>query len=257
MQEKEAALILSQNIKIGARTMALLRKAEKLEKIIYWSKEKLEKLGLERELARHIVESKYIYKIDKISSGLKKHLISFLYIGDKDYPQGLKETFDAPAILYYKGNIKALKRPMIALVGSRKSTKYGVEATLKIVKELASAPVCIVSGLALGIDSVAHKSALSNNLPTVAVLGNGLDKIYPPNHYNLAREIVEQNGLLVSEFPINTPTYPAHFPLRNRIIAGLSEGILIIEAVSSSGSLITAKAALAYDREIFSLPHSI
>lgn len=257
MTEKEAALVLSQNIKIGARTIALLRSIAKLDKVINWSYDKLEKIGLGTEMAQLIVKSKSKYNLDRINADLKKHSLSFLYIGDKQYPAELKETPDAPSILYYKGDLNAFSSPMIALVGSRKSTKYGIEATQKIVKELAAAPVSVVSGLALGIDSVAHRSSLLNNIPTIAVLGNGLDKVYPPSHYNLAMEIVKTGGLIISEFPVNTPTYPAHFPMRNRIIAGLSQGVVIIEAVSSSGSLITAKAALAYDREIFAVPHSI
>lgn len=257
MTEKEAALVLSQNIKIGARAIALLRSIDKLDKVIDWSHDKLEKIGLESKIAQLIVQSKSIYTLAKINADLKAHALSFLYIGDKQYPRVLKETPDAPAILYYRGDLKAFSFPMIALVGSRKSTKYGVEVTQKIVKELAAAQICVVSGLALGIDSVAHRSSLSNNIPTIAVLGNGLDKVYPPSHYNLAGEIIKSGGLVISEFPINTPTYPAHFPMRNRIIAGLSLGVVIIEAVSSSGSLITAKAALAYDREIFAVPHSI
>lgn len=257
MTEKEAALVLSQNIKIGARTIALLGSIDKLNKVIDWSGAKLEKIGLGAETAQLIVESKSVYALTKINADLKKHSLSFLYIRDKQYPAALKETPDAPAILYYRGDLKAFSFPMIALVGSRKSTKYGVEVTQKIVKELAAAQISVVSGLALGIDSVAHRSSLSSNIPTIAVLGNGLDKVYPPSHYNLAEEIVKRDGLVISEFPVNTPTYPAHFPMRNRIIAGLSQGVVIIEAVSSSGSLITAKAALAYDREIFAVPHSI
>ena len=257
MEDKEAALILSQDITIGARTIAKMRSLGGLGQIINWSQNKIEKIGIKSDIAKLIVESKYIYKTEKIINDLKKYSVSYLYIEDKEYPINLKETYDPPAILYYKGDIKAFLRPMIAIVGSRKSTKYGIEATEKIVKELAIVPVCIVSGLALGIDSIAHKAALSNKITTIAVLGNGLDTIYPPSHYNLAREIIANNGLIISEFPINTPTYPAHFPMRNRIIAGLSRGVVIIEAISSSGSLITAKAGLAYDREIFALPHSI
>lgn len=173
------------------------------------------------------------------------------------YPPLLKETHGAPPVLFVQGNVKLLARPQIAIVGSRNPTPIGCENAMKFAHHFSNVGFTVTSGLALGIDGAAHKGALLGVGNTIAVLGNGLDIIYPAIHRALAHEISNNGGALVSEFPIGTPPLHAHFPRRNRIISGLSVGILVVEATLNSGSLITAKAALDQGREVFAIPGSI
>ena len=176
---------------------------------------------------------------------------------DALYPRLLKETHGTPPVLFVQGNLKLLARPQIAIVGSRNPTPIGSENAMKFAHHFSSIGFTVTSGLAIGVDGAAHKGALLGVGNTIAVLGNGLDTIYPAAHHTLAREIVEKGGALVSEFPIGTPPLPSHFPRRNRVISGLSVGVLVIEATLNSGSLITAKAALDQGREVFAIPGSI
>lgn len=188
---------------------------------------------------------------------MNKFEIKSIRQSHKQYPRILKEIFDPPEVLYYIGSLGALESPCIAVVGSRKVTRYGEQATKEIVRDLITAGVTVVSGLALGIDSVAHQAAIKNNGKTVAVLANGLDKIYPASHANIARAIIAKGGALISEYPPKTPTYPANFPVRNRIVVGLCLGTVIIEATIRSGTLISARLALENNREVFVVPHNI
>jgi DNA processing protein len=173
------------------------------------------------------------------------------------YPALLKETHGSPPVLFVHGNLKLLARPQIAIVGTRNPTPIGSENAMKFAHHFSSTGFTVTSGLAIGIDGAAHKGALLGVGSTIAVLGSGLDTIYPASHHALAREIVEGGGALVSEFPIGTPPLHSHFPRRNRIISALSVGVLVIEATLNSGSLITAKAALEQGREVFAIPGSI
>jgi DNA processing protein len=177
---------------------------------------------------------------------------------DERYPKRLKEIPTAPYILYLKGDVD-LNAPMISIVGSRKYTPYGSQIAHAFARDLSRAGITVVSGMALGIDAIAHQGALSAHGKTIAVLGNSLDdqSIYPRNNFNLSREIIQQ-GALLSEYPIETPASNfGNFPARNRIVAGLSLGTLIIEAGEKSGTLITANLALEFNREVFSVPGSI
>lgn len=176
---------------------------------------------------------------------------------DAYYPSLLKETHGMPPVLFVQGNLKLLSRPQIAIVGSRNPTPIGCENAMKFAHHFSSIGFTVTSGLAIGIDGAAHKGALSGVGNTIAVLGNGLDTIYPRIHHTLVREMLEKGGALVSEFPIGTPPAHAHFPRRNRIISGLAVGVLVIEATLNSGSLITAKTALDQGREVFAIPGSI
>lgn len=173
------------------------------------------------------------------------------------YPFLLKETHGAPPVLFVQGNVKLLARPQIAIVGSRNPTPIGLENAMKFAHHFSSVGFTVTSGLAIGVDGAAHKGAFLGVGNTIAVLGNGLDTIYPALHRTLAHEIIDNGGALVSEFPIGTPPLHTHFPRRNRIISGLSVGILVVEATLNSGSLITAKAALDQGREVFAIPGSI
>ncbi len=173
--------------------------------------------------------------------------------GDKDYPELLKEIADPPLCLFGVGDRSALSRPTIAFVGTRRPTQYGFNACSKLIRELSLAHPVIVSGMASGIDTRAHVSALENKLQTVAVMGTGLNIIYPRENLKLFQDIVE-NGAVISECDPNTKPEPFRFPVRNRIISGISSGVVIVEAREKSGTLITMRLALEQNREVFAVP---
>jgi DNA processing protein len=177
-------------------------------------------------------------------------------LADSAYPQSLLETADPPPLLYTKGNINLLNQTSLAMVGSRNASTQGEKNAEAFAFDLAKLGLCIVSGMALGIDGAAHRGALNANGATIAVVGTGLDIVYPSKHRDLAHKIVE-NGLIISEFPLSTPSIPQNFPKRNRIISGLSLGCLVVEANLRSGSQITARLAAEQGREVFAIPGSI
>ncbi len=176
-----------------------------------------------------------------------------LTVSDSMYPESLKAINDYPAALFVKGDLSVLNTPQLAIVGSRSLSWYGEHWCRQFALSLAE-QLTITSGLAIGIDGVAHNAALAAEGKTVAVLGNGLNSVYPPRHRLLARKIHAQGGALISEFPLWSTPKPGHFPRRNRIISGLSYGVLVIEATLKSGSLITARCALEHGRDVFALP---
>ena len=179
-----------------------------------------------------------------------------LTLGDATYPQALLSAADPPVLLYAKGAIELLNRPAIAIVGSRNATKQGEANAAAFSATLAGAGLTIVSGLAAGIDAAAHRGALKEAASTIAVIGTGIDRIYPARNEGLAREIAE-SGCILSEFPLGTPPIANNFPRRNRLIAGLARGCLVVEAAKQSGSLITARLAAEAGREVFAIPGSI
>lgn len=188
---------------------------------------------------------------------LREHEITLLDTHSEYYPGMLGEIRRAPPLLYVWGDPSVLTLPQIAIVGSRSPTTSGKDNAFHFAKSLASAGVTITSGLALGVDIAAHQGALSANGRTVAVLGTGIDQIYPQRHQQMARELVLAGGAIVTEFPLGVQPMPANFPQRNRIISGLSCGVLVVEAAVKSGSLITARYAIQQNREIFAIPGSI
>jgi DNA processing protein len=182
---------------------------------------------------------------------------SLLTLADADYPRLLLETPDPPLLLYLSGRRSLLKAPLpLAVVGSRNPTPQGAALARDFARSLAQSGVCVVSGLALGVDGAAHQGALDAGGDSVAVVGTGLDRVYPGAHRDLAHRLA-QHGLLVSEFALGTSPSPSNFPKRNRIIAGLSKGTLVVEAALASGSLITARQAAEMGREVFAIPGSI
>ncbi|WP_372814076.1 DNA-processing protein DprA [Paenibacillus sp.] len=182
--------------------------------------------------------------------------IRWLTVWDADYPALLKETADPPWIIYGKGDFSLSGRLCIALVGTRTPTVYGKLTAERLGESLANAGVCVVSGMARGIDSLSHEGALRGKGGTIAVLGCGLDTVYPPENKALFHRVAEQ-GLLLSEYPLGTLPRAGLFPQRNRIIAGLSVGVVVVEAALQSGSLITANLALDYSRDVFAIPGPI
>lgn len=185
--------------------------------------------------------------------GADRHLLT---LGDAAYPPLLLQTADPPLLLYVQGRVEALSARSLAVVGSRQATAQGLDTTRDFAAALCGGGLAVVSGLAQGIDAAAHEGALAAGGLTVAVVGTGLDRVYPPRHHDLAQRVARQ-GALVSEFAPGMPPLPANFPQRNRIIAGLSLGTLVVEAALQSGSLITARLAAEAGREVFAVPGSI
>jgi DNA processing protein len=184
---------------------------------------------------------------------MEEENIRALFYLDDDYPYRLKQCADCPVILYYKGEGSLNAKRMIGIVGTRNATPYGIDRCNELVAELASHEVCIVSGLAYGIDICAHKAALKNDLCNWAVLAHGLDVIYPPLHRDTARRLIEKGGLL-SDFPQGSPPDKENFPKRNRIVAGLIDALVVIESAANGGSMITADIANSYNRDVFAFP---
>lgn len=193
----------------------------------------------------------------KIEAELLQHKIHCITINNLDYPPLLKQIYDPPFCLFVRGTLHP--ENCLAIVGSRKFSQYGKQVTENLSEDLVHRGITIVSGLALGIDSIAHESALRNNGKTIAVLGSGIDPahIAPANHSALAEKIIAQNGAIISEYPPGTMPTKYSFPQRNRIIAGLSFGVLVIEAAEKSGTLITAQCAIDNGREVFAVPQNI
>lgn len=194
--------------------------------------------------------------LDDEMEKLKRYGIQMLTWHDDDYPARLKEIYDYPPLLYIRGSLTAADEWCLAVVGTRRATAYGRQVTEEIVADLARNNITIISGLARGIDSVSHQAALDAGGRTIAVLACGLDIIYPAENLNLARRIIE-NGALISEYPLGIKPKPDHFPRRNRILSGMSLGVLVTEAGEGSGALITADLALEQNRDVLAVPGSI
>ncbi len=196
------------------------------------------------------------HKIDQILLSTT-NCCSILTYEDSAYPELLKQIYDPPLVIFYQGNISLLNERQIAMVGSRFSSPQGRETAIILSKGLIQHGIVVTSGLALGIDAAAHFGALENSGNTIAVVATGLDRVYPARHKRLANSIIEQGGLIISEFNPGVAPKPGNFPKRNRIISGLSMGVVVVEAVLKSGSLITARCALEQNREVFAVPGSI
>ncbi len=213
---------------------------------------------------RSVIGSKLELLLDyPLGDAIERHLDwagqanhHILTLADPGYPQKLLNIADPPSLLFVRGDPALLERPAIGVVGSRNATPQGLRNAKQFSAALAENGLCIVSGLALGIDTAAHHGALSAGGATIAVIGTGADRVYPARNRDLALSIVER-GAIVSEFPLGTPPIAANFPRRNRIIAGLSLGVLVVEAAVESGSLITARQAGEQGREVFAIPGSI
>ena len=211
--------------------------------------------GIGASLASSIVRQREKVNIVQLKERLLHGGINYFTIMDRQYPEILKNMYDPPPVLFYKGIIN-FENPAVAIVGSRRSTGYGCSIAARLAYELAERGVSVVSGLARGIDTCGHLGALKAKGYTIAVLGSGLDQIYPAENRKLLREIVAK-GLVLSEYPPGTEPLPGNFPQRNRIISGLSRGVVVVEASRQSGSLITADLALEQGREIFAVPGNI
>jgi DNA processing protein len=216
----------------------------------------IKRAGLDSVALRAIGQWRDKISPDAEMEKLERYKVKVLTCNDKDYPKRLKEIYDYPPVLYVKGLLLPEDDWCLAVVGTRRATVYGKQVTEEIVSDLARSKITIVSGLAKGIDTIAHRSALEVGGRTVAIFASGLDIIYPAENERLARDIME-HGAILSEYPLGAKPRAENFPRRNRILSGLSLGVLVTEADEDSGALITARDALEQDREVFAIPGSI
>lgn len=254
-QELAAWLTLSFTPNLGGQRLSRLMAIDSATNLVQYSSKSLQAIGLKEEQIIFI-QKKSAQEVDAALTWHSRPNQQILTPFSTRYPPLLKEISSYPPLLFVRGKIEVLSRPQIAIVGSRNASAEGLQSAQDFAQDFVRAGLVVTSGLALGIDGYAHNGALSADGETIAVLGSGLDKIYPSRHQGLAQRIIE-NGALVSEFRPNAQPRAEHFPRRNRIISGLSVGVLVIEAAQRSGSLITARYALEQGRDVFALPGSI
>ena len=223
------------------------------------SPKNLIRAGIKESVASEFTAARVDIDPKKLMEIMLKENIGVIELGDKKYSKLLSEIYDPPILLFYKGNVSILNSMCLGVVGTRKNTAYGQQVCVKLCSDLLKNNFTIVSGLALGIDSIAHNITLENNGKTIAVLGSGIDKasVYPSSNRYLAEKIISNDGLIISEFSLGVSPMPYNFPMRNRIISGLSLGTLVIEAAAKSGALITARCSLEQNREVFAVPGNI
>lgn len=218
----------------------------------------LQKTGVPDNLVPALLSPPDLAALEKEQLLLHRRGIRTLFFTDPDYPQRLLSHNEAPALLFYKGNANLNSQKILAIVGTRQPTEYGRQITATLIRDLSRTHpgLVIISGLALGIDGAAHRAALADNLPTIGVLGHGFPYVYPPEHAGLVRKMENQGGLL-TEFPYDTRPQIYHFPLRNRVIAGMSDALVVIETALKGGSLGAVEMALEYRKNIFAVPGRI
>ncbi|HEU4391296.1 MAG TPA: DNA-processing protein DprA [Blastocatellia bacterium] len=243
---------------VGSRTAALLiDRFQTAEACFDAGPHELERAGLKPESIEMLRDPSLRERGDRELEELAKLGGEVLALTDERYPALLRETYDPPVVLYVLGDLpRAMSQPAVSIVGSRRCSTYGRNAAEMLARELAGRGVTIVSGLARGIDGAAHRGALEGRGLTVAVMGTGLDSVYPKENRRLAEQIAA-SGALVTEFPLNTPPLSQNFPFRNRVISGLSLGVMVVEGAERSGSLITARLAAEQGREVFAVPGNI
>ena len=256
MEETIYRLALTLVPHIGdVQTKLLVQHFGSAEAIFKAKKSELEGVeGMGTVRAKSIKEFKDFSEAEKELAFIQKFQIQSLFLTDSAYPQRLLQCYDSPTMLFYKGTADLNASKIVAIVGTRNHTEYGKTVTENLVKDLADQGVIIVSGLAYGIDAFAHKAALKWGLPTVGVVGHGLDKMYPAENATLAREMVKNGGGLLTEFFSGTKPDKHNFPLRNRVVAGMCDATIVVETHAKGGSLITAKLADGYNRDVFAVP---
>lgn len=224
-----------------------------------WAAPKQEflKVGLGQKMVLDFEKHRAKLDAEAYFERLKKEKVETVAFNQAAFPKNLGQLEGAPTVLYIKGTLNCLSGPCVAIVGSRKMTAYGADVTKKVSTELAAKGVTVVSGLARGVDTQAHKAALLVGGCTAAVLGSGLDRVYPPENYQLALDIVEKGGALISEYPLGYPIAASNFAARNRIISGLCKAVIVVEGAAKSGTLLTASAAAEQGRSVFAVPGPI
>jgi DNA processing protein len=244
---------------IGPRAAAkLLERFGSAEAVYKATRAELEQLRLPPEAVDTIIARELQSRADAEIQAVKQLGGDILLLDDGVYPPSLREIYDPPIVLYVKGAWSdCLDQPCIGVVGSRRCSTYGQNSAIMLARDLAQRSMTVVSGFARGIDAAAHRGALDAGGRTIAVLGTGIDEVYPRDHKKLAAEILDRGGALISQFPLGTPPVSENFPYRNRIISGLSLGVVVVEAAENSGSLITARLAMEQNREVFAVPGNI
>lgn len=238
------------------RLQALLESLDGVEAAWQASVPELRAAGLNSRLVSRLIHVRSEFDLDQVVSDLQQRNIQVLTWEDPAYPEQLREIPQSPPVLYLDGNLESRDRPSVAVVGTRRMTSYGRQAAEDVSRYLAQSGVTVVSGLARGVDGAAHRAALEAGGRSLAVLGSGVDRIYPPEHRNLA-ETISGQGAVISDYPPGTPPDGSNFPPRNRIISGLSAAVVVIEAGRKSGALITARYAAEQGRDVFALPGKI
>ena len=252
-------LALTQVPQIGCVQAKLLiqqfHSAEAIFKAKASDLERTEGIGSVR--ARCIKTFNQFTQAEKEIAFIEKHKIKPLFLNQPGYPQRLLHCYDSPTLLFYRGQTDLNAARIIAVIGTRNNSTYGKQITENLIRELANYEVLVVSGLAFGIDAIAHRTALKHNLHTVGVLAHGLESLYPSEHVNLAKEMIQQGGGLLTEFYSDVTAEKHHFPVRNRIVAGMCDAVIVAETGVKGGSMITADLANGYNRDVFAFPGKI
>lgn len=252
----QIALTLVPNI--GPVQAKILLQHCDVEEIFHAKKSFLEKIeGIGPIRASSIVAFKNFSRAEEEMKFIEKYKIKPLFVTDPLYPKRLLNCYDSPTILYYKGETDLNAEKIVSIIGTRSHTDYAKQVTDNLVKDISSQNIMVISGLAFGVDGIAHKAAMKNGLPTVGVLAHGLDQIYPAEHAGLAKDMVKNGGGLLTEFGSKSKPDKHNFPSRNRIVAGMSDATIVIETSLKGGSMITAELANGYNKDVFAIPGKI
>lgn len=228
------------------------------ERIYNLSKKEILRIkGFNEILANNLLDKEIKENLDRYMQKMNKEEVNIITIEDEEYPKILKNIYDYPISLYIKGNVEILKNNSVGIIGCRNATQYGIKMAQYFSYNLAKKDMNIVSGLARGIDSYSHIGAIKAKGKTIAIIGSGIDVVYPRENQYLYRKIVEENGAIISEYPLGTQPVKMNFPARNRIISGMCKGIIVIEAKKKSGTLITVDFALEQGRDVYVVPGNI
>jgi DNA processing protein len=241
---------------VRAKILGLhFKSAEKVFKANLSTLESIEGIG---SIPAHSIKSFTDFsKAEEEIKFIEKFKIRTLFITDKEYPQRLLNCYDSPTLLFYKGTADLNSKKIVSIVGTRTHTDYAKKITDKLIEDLSTQSILIISGMAYGVDAIAHKAAVKNNLPTIGVLAHGLDQIYPSDHSNLAKDMLKNGGGLLTEFRSQTKPDKHNFPTRNRIVAGISDATIVIESGVKGGSMVTAELANGYNKDVFAFPGKV
>jgi DNA processing protein len=257
-EDRLAVLALALTPNLGPKRIAdALRGLQCPAQLFALTLTELEGLRFPADAAQFIFDGKARRAAEEEAGRFSDKSVSLITLASPEYPERLKEIYDPPPVLWVRGDVSLLSRPGIAIVGTRHPSPYGMQVAEMLARDLSARRVVIVSGMARGIDTCAHRGALSARMPNVAVWGTGIDVVYPKENRKLAEEILATGGAIVSEVPMGTFPAPQNFPRRNRIISGLSIGVLVVEASENSGTRVTARCAAEQDRDLYAVPGNV